>query len=155
MSGCATIFNGGGTQPVAFKSLPDSASISVTNRAGEKIHAATTPVTVTLNHAAGYFKPESYSVRIEKAGYQPRELSIDATLSGWYIANILIGGAIGMLVVDPLTGAMYTLTPDTVDATLDADALKSSFKADGSLTIVLAEDVPAALWKHAQLIQPN
>lgn len=155
LSGCATIFNGGGTQPVTFRSIPDSASISVTNRAGINVHTGTTPVTLTLNRGAGYFKPENYAVRIEKAGYQPRELSIDVTLSGWYIANILIGGAIGMLVVDPLTGAMYSLTPEAVDAALDAEHLKSSLGADGSLTIVLAQDVPQSLWKHAQLIPTN
>jgi len=38
-------------------------------------------------------------------------------MSGWYWGNILIGGLIGMLVVDPLTGAMYKL-PDGANANL-------------------------------------
>jgi len=57
MSGCSTIFEGG-TQPVTFKSIPDSASVAIFNRAGEKVHVGTTPMTVTLKRGAGYFKSE-------------------------------------------------------------------------------------------------
>jgi hypothetical protein len=35
-------------------------------------------------------------------------------LNKWYFGNILLGGVIGMLVVDPLTGAMYSLDEDYV-----------------------------------------
>ena len=42
-------------------------------------------------------------------------------MDGWYIGNILFGGLIGMLIVDPATGAMYNL-PDRVDINLDQDA---------------------------------
>lgn len=28
-------------------------------------------------------------------------------MDGWYLGNILIGGLIGMLIVDPASGAMY------------------------------------------------
>jgi hypothetical protein len=30
-------------------------------------------------------------------------------MDGWYIGNILFGGLIGILIVDPLTGAMWKL----------------------------------------------
>jgi hypothetical protein len=155
LSGCATIVDGGGTQVVMFKSVPDSASITITNRAGVNVHTGTTPVTLTLNRGAGYFKPESYSIRIEKAGFQPRDVSLNSTVNGWYIGNLLIGGLIGFLIVDPITGAMYKLSPDILETSLDAAELKTSFKKEGSMTIVLAENVPVALWKHAQPIQQN
>jgi hypothetical protein len=150
MSGCATIFEGG-TQPVTFKSVPDSASISVSNRAGEKIHAGTTPVTLTLKRGAGYFKSETYAVQFSKEGFKPKEITVSGSVNGWYIANILIGGAIGMLIVDPITGAMYNLSPETVNASLETMDVKTS-KTDGSLTIVLAEDLPKELWKQARPI---
>lgn len=153
MTGCATIFEGG-TQPVTFKSVPESASISITNRAGEKVHAGTTPVTLTLKRGAGYFKSEIYTVRIEKEGFERKELTVTGTTNGWYVANILFGGLIGFLIVDPLTGAMYDLAPGTVDASLDALQVKTS-KTEGSFTIVLAEDLPPELWKHARLIEAN
>jgi hypothetical protein len=30
-------------------------------------------------------------------------------LDGWYIGNILLGGLIGMLIVDPISGAMFKI----------------------------------------------
>lgn len=32
-------------------------------------------------------------------------------MNGWYIGNLLFGGIIGLLIVDPATGAMWTLIP--------------------------------------------
>jgi hypothetical protein len=46
--------------------------------------------------------------------------SVDCNVNGWYIDNNLFGGLIGMLIVDPITGAMYKLSPDKLDASLEA-----------------------------------
>lgn len=153
LSGCATIFEGS-TQPVTFKSVPENAAISITNRAGEKIHAGTTPVTLTLKRGAGYFKSESYSVKIEKDGFKQKELTVTGSVNGWYVGNILFGGLIGLLIIDPATGAMYDLAPDTVNASLEALDVKTS-GAERSLTIVLAEDVPDEVWKNTRQISVN
>ena len=75
LAGCASIISGG-TQPVTIKSVPEGAAVSVTNRAGEKIHAGTTPATLTLKRGAGYFKSEVYTVAIQKEGYAPQNLTI-------------------------------------------------------------------------------
>lgn len=153
LTGCATIFEGG-TQAVTFKSVPESAGIAITNRAGEKIHAGTTPVTLTLKRGAGYFKSEIYNVKIEKEGFKPKELTVTGSVNGWYIGNLLFGGLIGMLIVDPITGAMYDLAPETISASLDAMDMKTS-DAERSLTIVLAENVPTEVWKNARLLKTN
>lgn len=153
LSGCATIFEGG-TQPVTFKSVPEAASISIVNRAGEKIHLGTTPATVTLKRGAGYFKAEKYTIHIEKEGYAPKDLIVTGSMNGWYVANLLFGGLVGLLIVDPVTGAMYDLAPDTVSATLDAMNVKTSAN-DHSLIVVLANDVPAEAMQHARLIKAN
>jgi hypothetical protein len=153
LSGCATIFEGG-TQPVTFRSVPEAASISIVNRAGEKIHLGTTPTTVTLKRGAGYFKSEVYTVHIEKAGFAPKDLVVTGTMNGWYVANLLFGGVIGMLIVDPVTGAMYDLAPDSVSATLDAMNVKTSAN-EHSLVVVMANEVPAEAWQHARLIKAN
>jgi uncharacterized protein YceK len=153
MSGCATIVDGS-TQAITFKSAPDGATISITNRAGKKLLAGTTPVTLTLERGAGYFASETYSVRIEKAGYQPKDMVIAGTVNGWYVANILFGGWLGLLIVDPISGAMYDLTPDAVSTTLDAMNVKTSGN-ERSLTVVLAQDLPAEAWKSARLIKTN
>ena len=38
-----------------------------------------------------------------------RDLSMSARLNAWYWGNILFGGLIGWLIVDPATGAMWKL----------------------------------------------
>lgn len=145
LSGCASIMNGS-TQPVTIKSVPDGASVTVTNRAGEKIHNGTTPVTLTLNRGAGYFRSETYKVEVKKEGYEPRQLDIVSNVNGWYIGNILFGGVIGLLAVDPATGAMYSF-PDSVSANLEASG-KAVAGAAQSLTIVSTESMsPEAMQK--------
>jgi hypothetical protein len=151
LTGCATIISST-TQTVSIRSAPEGASVIISNRAGEKIHSGTTPVTVTLKKGAGYFKPEVYTLRFEKDSYVSKEVTITGEVSGWYFGNIIFGGLIlGMLIVDPLSGAMFTLTPDKVEQMLDAVGAKTS-KGDGSLTIVLVKDVPPEIMKQAQRI---
>jgi hypothetical protein len=151
LSGCASIFNGK-TQAVVLTSVPDGATASVTNRAGEKIHTGITPVTLTLNRGAGYFKSESYTVTLTKDGFAAKQLTFTGTVSGWYIGNILFGGLIGMLAVDPVTGAMYTF-PEAISGTLESEMAKTS-RADRSLTIVSTEALTAEQLKKAQLLTP-
>jgi uncharacterized protein YceK len=133
LSGCASIFNGP-TQAVTIQSAPTGASVVVSNKAGEKIHAGKTPVTLTLKRGAGYFQPEVYKLVMTKEGFGAKEMTITGTLSGWYIGNLLIGGVIGMLAVDPVTGAMYAF-PETVSGTLVANGVKTS-SSNETLTIV-------------------
>ena len=60
---------------------------------------------------------------------------------GWYFGNIIFGGLIGLLAVEPATGARYTLKPDAVEGTLSE--LKVSRTDEGrSLTVVLLANVP-------------
>lgn len=150
-SGCATII-GSTTQPLTIKSTPEGANVVVINRAGEKIHAGVSPMTVTLNRGAGYFKPEIYTIKFDKEGYESKEVVVTGQVNGWYFGNIIFGGLIlGMLIVDPNTGAMYSLSSDKVDEALVAVGAKTS-KADNALTIVSVADVPAELMKSARRI---
>jgi hypothetical protein len=148
LSGCASIFNGQ-TQAVTIRSAPEGAGVAVTNRAGEKIHTGTTPVTLTLKRGAGYFKAETYTVLLTKDGFADKELTIVGTVSGWYIGNILIG-LIGMLAVDPVTGGMYAF-PDSVSGTLEPQAAKTS-SAGPALTIVSTDSLTPEQMKGARLL---
>lgn len=148
LAGCATVINGN-TQELTIKSMPDTAAISITNRAGEIVQSGNSPITVKLNRGAGYFKPESYKIRIQKDGYEPRTVMVRGKLSGWYFGNLVLGGVIvGMLIVDPITGAMFTLSPDSVEASLNLMA-NTSKNTDQTLTVVLVEDVPLEVMKKA------
>lgn len=149
LAGCASIFNGQ-EQSVVFRSEPAGASITITNRAGEQIHAGTTPVTISLKRGAGYFKPEVYTIRLNKPGFTAKEVVVTGTMSGWYIGNILLGGLIGMLAVDPVTGGMYVF-PDSVNTPLEA---ASSPKASlgNELRVVSLDALTAEQRSKARLI---
>lgn len=149
LSGCASIFNGP-SQAVTIQSVPEGAAITVTNRSGEKIHAGTAPVTLTLKRGAGYFKSETYTVAFSKDGFAAKELTITGTMSGWYIGNLIFGGVIGLLAVDPVTGAMYTF-PESVSGTLDAAPVKTSQRPD-QLTVVSTASLSTEQMKHARLV---
>ena len=85
-----------------------------------------------------------------KAGYKTKEVSVGAKLGGWYAGNFIFGGLIGFLIVDPATGAMWTLSPKEVNENLSADA--AFLKQNNGLMIVLRKDVPQSLSDKMQLI---
>ncbi|WP_136069331.1 hypothetical protein [Modicisalibacter radicis] len=152
LSGCATIV-GDRDETVTLNSSPSDANIVITDERGNEILSATTPTTTQLKKADGsYFGGKTYSVEISKEGYDSRKLTIESTPNGWYIAgNIVFGGLIGWLVVDPLTGAMYNLSPSEINASLDESVARAE---DGGkvLNIVLLEDLPSHLQSELVLI---
>jgi hypothetical protein len=149
--GCATIV-AKSSQTITVSSVPEDAAVRISNAEGVAVHSGNTPMTVTLKKGRGYFKPEHYTVRIDKEGFQPHEMKIDGAINGGYFGNILFGGLIGMLAVDPSTGATYTLKPDKVDAAL-ASLKVSRRSGTRSLTVVLVEEIPADL--RNQLVTLN
>jgi hypothetical protein len=139
-TGCATII-ARSSQEMTITSVPEGASVKINNKGGAAVHSGNTPMTVTLKKGRGYFKPERYTVVVEKPGYQTFRVTVEGEVNGWYFGNILFGGLIGLLAVDPATGAMFTLRPKEVGATLDE--LKVERKGEEqSLTVILVEDVP-------------
>ena len=150
LSGCASIFSGT-TEKLTFNSVPDGATIAVANRAGASVHSGPAPATVVLKRGSAYFKSEAYMVTVSMPGYKTQTINITGSMNGWYWGNLVLGGLIGMVIVDPLTGAMYNLRPNEVQATLVQETA-STANGDGVLTIMLAQDVPADLWQYAQPI---
>jgi uncharacterized protein YceK len=116
LSGCASIVSHS-SYPVAIKSAPDNADFTIINRKGETVHSGTTPATVTLKSGAGYFSGETYTVKYSKPGYDDTTAVIDSSLNGWYWGNFIFGGVLGMFVIDPATGAMWSL-PDNLQVNL-------------------------------------
>lgn len=114
LQGCASIL-GDSKYPVTVSSAPAGASFEITDKKGQVIHSGNTPSTITLKSGNGYFSGQTYQLKFKKEGYPDKTVELDSGLSGWYWGNILIGGLIGMLIVDPLTGAMYKL-PESVSA---------------------------------------
>jgi hypothetical protein len=58
-------------------------------------------------------------------------MPIQNSIDGWYWANFLIGGVIGLLIVDPATGAMFEI--DTPHVGLNLAAVNSVAADTGRL----------------------
>ncbi|MEE4083177.1 hypothetical protein [Pseudomonas viridiflava] len=116
VTGCASIVSDS-KYPVAVTSSPSGAAYEIFNESGISVRSGVTPDEVTLRAGAGYFDGEKYTVTYRKDGYTSSTQTLESGIDGWYWGNIVIGGLIGMLIVDPATGAMYTL-PEKINSTL-------------------------------------
>ncbi len=133
-SGCATIIKGGSPQGVYFKSEPPDAKLTVIDlRNGNVITSTKTPQVVLLPKGSGYFKYGKYNATFEKEGYDRKEVYLEGDVNGWYAAgNIVFGGLIGWLIVDPLTGAMWSFDPEQISVLLNLKGVADpiGFNAD-------------------------
>lgn len=139
MSGCASIVSQS-SWPVAIKSTPEATAFTITNQKGEKIHSGTTPSTVSLASGAGYFDGEKYTLHFTKDGFQEKTAILDTSLNGWYFGNLVFGGLLGILIIDPATGAMFKL-PESFSADLTAQVSSMGPTSTGNRVISL-NDVP-------------
>ena len=113
LSGCASIV-GKSSETVRLDSNLDDVEVTVKNRAGFPVYKGNAPTSVILSKKAGFFSGETYSISAHKKGYHPQNIQLDTGVSGWYWGNILLGGLVGMLIVDPLTGSMWTFDESTI-----------------------------------------
>lgn len=159
-SGCATIVSKS-QWPVIINSNPTGANVTIwssNNKQGMEMQKGITPMTVTLSSKNGFFSPAAYQFTFEKEGYCPATASLSAGMNGWYIGNILFGGLIGLIIVDPATGAMWKLD-ETVCGNLSPD-LNTQVKSSKPEAMpapstpqpaTLGEDNPARLKKLKEL----
>lgn len=146
-TGCASIVSSS-HYDLAINSDPVGANFVVSNKAGKKVFSGSTPATVKLSASAGYFKKETYTIKLNTPGYDERIYYLSSSLDGWYWGNLLIGGIVGMLVVDPATGAMYKL-PESVDITLDKNPAPSR---NVSLSVTTIDNLNAGQVSRLQLV---
>jgi hypothetical protein len=119
ITSCATIF-GKSKYPVILNSTPNAANVLITNKKGDTVYSGKTPTTVKLKASSGYFQRQNYEITFSADGFKEKKYTIKSTINGLYFGNILVGGAIGMLIVDPLTGRMWALpsSQENINATL-------------------------------------
>jgi hypothetical protein len=118
ISGCATLMSGE-YQRVTIQSNPSEASIRILNSDGMDIYNSRTPAATVLKKGNGFLQGAKYMVILEKEGYKKQRIVLRSTANGWYLLGNFffgVGGLIGWLVVDPATGAMWSLSPDKVSA---------------------------------------
>jgi hypothetical protein len=146
MASCASIVSKS-EYPVSLTSSPAGVKVLV-KKNGMVIHQGVTPSMVTLSARGGFFSPAKYQVEFSKKGGSTQTVPLTADIDGWYFGNILFGGLIGLLIVDPATGAMWKL-PENVNTTWTTLASVTSENGK-TLNIVDRSSVPADL--ESQLI---
>ncbi|GIV03755.1 MAG: hypothetical protein KatS3mg015_2585 [Fimbriimonadales bacterium] len=148
--GCASIVSKS-MYPVTVDSNPTGANVVITNKSGTRIFEGRTPTTLALSASNGFFSPAEYHIEASMEGYDTARATLTAGLDGWYIGNILFGGLIGMLIVDPATGAMWKLGERVV---VNLAAKTSALEHGGpSLRIVTIDQIPTEYRAH--LIRVN
>lgn len=141
---CASIVSKS-SYPLTINSAPTDARVSITDDKGMTVYQGNTPATVDLKAGSGFFKKASYQVVISKEGYDERLIPVNFKLDGWYFGNILFGGFIGLLIVDPATGAMYKIETEYISENLSQST--TSTQQQG-LEVYAIDDIPAAWREH-------
>lgn len=113
LSGCASIV-GSTSETISINSNVKNPTIKITNNKNIPVYIGETPTTLSLKKKEGFFNGETYTITAEKSGYASTTRILDTSLSGWYFGNIIFGGLIGMLIVDPATGAMWTFDDENI-----------------------------------------
>lgn len=139
---------GGYHRTTGLNSNPSGAKVTVYDKKGAVVFSSTTPTQIKLKPHAGYMSGARYRIVFEMESYASHEVQIRAGIKGWYIANIAAGGLIGFLIVNPLTGSMYTLHPKDVNVSLTPQHARLT-TTDGSLVILLKDEVPASIMGRA------
>jgi hypothetical protein len=148
LAGCASIVSKS-EYPVSITSNPTGADFVVKKSNGLPIASGVTPATISLAASDGYFKPAKYAVEFRRKG-SVQTVPLTAKVDGWYFGNILFGGLIGLLIVDPATGSMWSLK-DTVIAAFQQTA--DAKPAQRTLQIVDINTLP--MQYHSQLVALN
>ena len=138
LSGCATIVHGG-PRTISVSSTPPGATVSIYDRNNALVQTNTTPFMAQLPTKYGYFQGQKYRLMFELPAHAPAEVKLEPSLSGWYFGNIVFGGLIGMLIVDPLTGAMYNLSPEKIEQPLSATQAQVIRNGKGFLVVLASQ----------------
>jgi hypothetical protein len=147
--GCASIVNGGDRE-ISIATQPPGATASVRKTGGDALDVVAvekTPCTISLDPKKSYFSGQSYTLRLELPGYKVTEVELTPKMSGWYWGNLLVGGLIGMLAVDPATGAMWNISPDKIDRKL-ASGQSALIKNKSGFVVVLEAELTPAERQH-------
>lgn len=108
--GCGSIINGS-TQSMSVQVTPSTASISLLSSNGSLIAKSQGTLFYSLKRSNGFFDGADYNLKVNAKGYNTQVIPLISSPNGWYLAgNILLGGFIGWLIVDPATGGMWTIS---------------------------------------------
>jgi hypothetical protein len=149
LSGCA-YFMSKSIYPISVNSTPTGAKITVKDNKGINVYSGNTPANFKLKASAGFFSKASYTVTFEMDGYDKRTVPVKFKLDGWYFGNIIFGGPLGILIIDPATGAMWKLDTEFISETLSKTTLSID---EPSLMVFRYNEIPES-WKD-KLVRLN
>jgi hypothetical protein len=136
---CATIIHGT-SEDVNINSTPTNVAVSVDNHP-----IGQTPVVYKMT------RKDDHTVTLTLDGYQATTVPVTRSVSGWFFGNILIGGLIG-IAVDAISGGMYTLKPEQLQAALAKDGTAARVEKDGLYVFVVMKPDPS--WTQVGMLQP-
>lgn len=146
---CASIVSKS-SYPISINSMPSEAKVTITNKKGVEVFKGQTPATLKLKSGSGFFSKARYQVKFEKEGYDTKIVPIHYEIDGWYFGNLLFGGIIGLLIVDPATGAMYKLETEFLNETLTKST--TSIEKEG-LNVYALNDIPKEWKEHLVILE--
>lgn len=139
MASCATIMQGS-SQEVSIGSTPTGAQVVV-----DGVPAGQTPIVANLK------RKDKHVIRIEMEGFEPFEIALSRATSGWVWGNIVFGGLPG-LAIDAITGGMYKLRPEDIQATLSRTSARVERDHDGLVVTVVLK--PDTRWERVGELVP-
>ena len=129
LAGCASIIHGT-TQQIGISSSPTGAQVTV-----DGMQHGITPVVVDLK------RKDTHTIHVALDGYQPFEIALTRSVSGWVWGNLVFGGIPG-LAIDAITGGLYKLAPEQVSAQLQRSQLQVADGGDMLLVTVVMHPIP-------------
>lgn len=133
VAACATIMQGT-SQEVSVASTPTGARVLVDGNA-----VGTTPYVANLR------RKDKHVIRVELEGYQPYEIALSRATSGWVWGNLVFGGIPG-LAIDAISGGLYKLKPEEINATLAQQG--SSIERQGDALVLAVVLSPNPEWER-------
>ncbi len=149
-SSCASIVSKS-SYPLTVNTAPSGVNIAIQDDSNVTIFSGSSPATVSLDASRGFFKKARYFVIVSGEGYQGQTVPVTFKVDGWYWGNLLFGGIIGMLIVDPATGAMYKLKDEYINITLQEDTTSTDIP---SLQIKTIDELTITEKQHLVKIRP-
>lgn len=147
-SSCASIVSKS-TYPLSINTSPSNAQVSITDQKGTEVFKGSTPATVNLKAGAGFFVKSEYQVKLSSPGYDEKVIPVTFAIDGWYFGNIFLGGILGMLIIDPATGAMWKMETNAINETL----APSSMSVNPELKLIDINEIPENL--RSNLVRVN
>lgn len=108
-TGCASIVSH--TRYPVTVDAESSGRLIVEDHQGTTYYEGPPPADLTLPASDGYFQSALYRATLYPDDGSRISRPFGGQIDLWYLGNVVFGGYIGFLIVDPATGAMWRIEP--------------------------------------------